>query len=284
MKNYILVSTLRNEAENLPKLLESVAIQTITPAIWVIMNDNSTDNTEEIIRDAIHMQPYIHLINLNPGERDLAWRYHRNMAFGFKKAIEIAEQDNIQWNSIGILDGDIYYEDPQYYEKLLQQLEDDSTLGIISGALKEPINGEFKTQHQKNYIPWGACRLISAECYSKTGYPIEPAADSIMRILAKNHGYTTEIISTTYAYQSRPTTSISTNINDAKYVAYVKYYLGFPVTYFIITTLRIILKGKPKNAFAFFSTYFKHSCKNKPKIKNATVRKAYSTAHFGVKI
>ena len=56
---YIIISPVRNEAAHLPITIESVARQTILPALWVIVNDGSTDNSMEVLDAAGKTYPWI---------------------------------------------------------------------------------------------------------------------------------------------------------------------------------------------------------------------------------
>ena len=280
---FLLISTLRNEAENLPALLESVKAQSVKPALWLIMNDNSTDDTSQLITEAAKENSYIHPVNLEPGDKDLAWRYHRNMNFGFEKAITIAEEVGIEWDAIGVLDGDIVFEDRDYYRKLINALQEDSSLGIVSGELAEPINGTMGVKHRKKNFPCGACRLIKKDAFQKTGYPIEPAADSIMRIMSHQAGFNALIITEAKAIQTRPTTTIERDIEGAKYAAYIKYYLGFPLIYILLMCGKMIVKGRLKNAATFLKSYNKHKREKSARLPIPEVRKVYQKAWFGLK-
>jgi len=51
-RRYIVFTPCRNEEKNLPNLLQSITVQTIRPALWVIVDDGSTDKTGEIITEA----------------------------------------------------------------------------------------------------------------------------------------------------------------------------------------------------------------------------------------
>jgi glycosyltransferase involved in cell wall biosynthesis len=247
------------------------------------MNDNSTDETEKIISEAAKENAYIHPVNLEPGDKDLAWRYHRNMKFGFEKAINIAEKVGMEWDAIGVLDGDIVFEDRDYYKKLINALQEDSSLGIVSGELAEPINGTMGIKHRKKNFPCGACRLIRKAAYHKSGYPIEPAADSIMRILSHQAGFNALIITEAKAIQTRPTTTIERDAEGAKYAAYIKYYLGFPLIYVLLMCGKMILKGRLKNATTFLKSYNKHKRKKSARLPIPEVRKVYRKAWFGLK-
>ena len=51
-RRYIVVTPCRNEEKNLPNLVQSITVQALRPALWVIVDDGSTDRTGEIIREA----------------------------------------------------------------------------------------------------------------------------------------------------------------------------------------------------------------------------------------
>ena len=46
---YVLMTPARNEAQNIRRVLETVAAQTVHPVRWVIVDDGSTDRTAEIV-------------------------------------------------------------------------------------------------------------------------------------------------------------------------------------------------------------------------------------------
>ena len=60
---YIIISPARNEQRYIEKTIRSVILQTIRPFEWIIVNDGSTDNTEDIIKRYSQNHPWIQLIN-----------------------------------------------------------------------------------------------------------------------------------------------------------------------------------------------------------------------------
>lgn len=53
--SYLLVSPCRNEADYMKLTLDSVVSQTVKPALWVIVDDGSTDETSMIMQVVIHL-------------------------------------------------------------------------------------------------------------------------------------------------------------------------------------------------------------------------------------
>ncbi len=50
-RRYALISPCRNEADFIRKTLDSVIAQSETPALWIIVDDGSTDETPQILAD-----------------------------------------------------------------------------------------------------------------------------------------------------------------------------------------------------------------------------------------
>ena len=62
MKYYIVIPA-HNEQEFIGLTLQSLISQTVLPKKIVVVNDNSTDKTEEIVLDYAKENPYISLVN-----------------------------------------------------------------------------------------------------------------------------------------------------------------------------------------------------------------------------
>ena len=60
-RSYLLISPGRNEAEYMRQTLDSVVAQSIRPAMWVIVDDGSTDDTPAILAE------YAARARLDPG-------------------------------------------------------------------------------------------------------------------------------------------------------------------------------------------------------------------------
>ena len=49
-KDYVLITPAHNEEKNIERTIKSVVNQTIIPNKWIIVDDGSTDKTNEIIK------------------------------------------------------------------------------------------------------------------------------------------------------------------------------------------------------------------------------------------
>ena len=60
---YIVVSPVRDEEQYISLTINSILAQTIRPALWIIVNDGSTDHTRRIIESAARSNSWIKVVN-----------------------------------------------------------------------------------------------------------------------------------------------------------------------------------------------------------------------------
>lgn len=62
MKKITIITPTYNRAKTLPKVFESLLKQSFTDFLWLILDDGSTDNTEEVVRHFQMMNPFFEII------------------------------------------------------------------------------------------------------------------------------------------------------------------------------------------------------------------------------
>src|SRR5260370_34514688 len=62
-RRYVLITPCMNEAEDAKRTLESVAAPTIPPALWVVVDDGSTDATSSILAEYAARPPYLRIVH-----------------------------------------------------------------------------------------------------------------------------------------------------------------------------------------------------------------------------
>lgn len=163
MFKYVIISPVRNEEDFVKKTIESVVNQSIRPSEWIIVNDGSTDSTQEIVERYTTKYEWIKLINLE----DRGFYYPGTgvvnvVKQGFNKIILS------DWDFVVKLDCDITIENT-YFESLLKEFEKNPKLGIASGAIylvdKEDGN-ETKEKSQPDH-PWGASKIYRRKCFDQ---------------------------------------------------------------------------------------------------------------------
>jgi biofilm PGA synthesis N-glycosyltransferase PgaC len=142
-QRYVLISPCRDEAAYMRRTLDSVAAQTRTPDLWVIVDDGSTDATPEILVDYAARHPWIRIFRKpDRGARAVGPGVVEAFYFGLEKI------DADAYDFLCKLDLDLDLP-PRYFEILLERMAADPRLGSASG---------------KPYFRNAAGRWISEKC------------------------------------------------------------------------------------------------------------------------
>lgn len=166
--SYVLITPAHNEEKSIEKTIQSVLTQETMPAKWVIVNDGSSDRTEQIVRGYAKGKEWIILISMPEHmERQFAAKVH-----AFNVGYESLR--DIQYNIVGCLDADISF-GKDYFAYLLEKFEKNPRLGV---AGTDYIEGSFHSSRD-SYINHrhvnGGCQLFRRECFEEIGgyIPIE---------------------------------------------------------------------------------------------------------------
>jgi glycosyltransferase involved in cell wall biosynthesis len=160
----VLITPCRNEAAFAKKTLESVAAQTVPPALWVIVDDGSTDGTPALLEEYAARTPYIRIVRhephgprrVGPGVVDAFYAGYRTIDLG-------------QFDYLCKLDCDLDLP-KRYFEILIERMEADPRLGTCSG---KPYfvsrNGRLMTEGCGDEVSVGASKFYRAECFREIG-------------------------------------------------------------------------------------------------------------------
>ena len=162
-KTYALVTAAYNEENYITRTLQSVVTQTVRPVKWVIVNDGSTDRTEEIVRRYAAQYGFIQLHNVfEEHPRNLTAQVNA-INTGF------AQLRDEHCNFIGNLDADVSF-GSRYFERLLEKFSHDSRLGLAGGFIYEDQDGRFQPRQGNNVSSVAhAVQLFRHECLDALG-------------------------------------------------------------------------------------------------------------------
>src|SRR5262245_58782479 len=94
-RRYCLITPCRDEAKLARRTLESVTKQTIAPALWIIVDDGSRDETPQILAEYAAKFPYIKIIRrADRGDRKLGGGVIEAFVEGYK-TIDPSEFDYV---------------------------------------------------------------------------------------------------------------------------------------------------------------------------------------------
>ena len=135
MKYYIVIPSYNEEAL-IPLTLQSLISQTVLPSKIVVVNDNSTDKTAEIVLEFAKENPFITLVNKTsenihlPGSKVIQ---------AFQKGFESLDEN---YDLIVKLDADLIFPS-NYFETIIKHFESDSTIGMAGGFCYIEKNGDW---------------------------------------------------------------------------------------------------------------------------------------------
>jgi len=178
--NYYIVIPCYNEEKFIALTLKSLAEQTVLPKKVVIVNDNSTDKTGEIINDFAKKHSWITIVNTTsdaihlPGSKVIQ---------AFHKGFEILDTD---YDIIVKLDADLILPH-NYFETIISHFKKDSKTGMVGGFAYIEKNGNWILENltDKDHIR-GAFKAYRKECFLQIGN-LKPAMgwDTVDELLCK---------------------------------------------------------------------------------------------------
>lgn len=270
MKKLALVTPLRDEIENLEKIISSIQAQTTPIFIWVIVENDSTDGSQEYLQKLRSVENVTHLRILNLNMTDTAYglgtKYASVVSEGFHYLKKHFDIDSLDY--VGILDGDVSIES-DYYRKLTDAFEKDLELGITSGVIYED-SGKLDLSNE-NWVR-GGCRIWKRECFADTGYQIEPAEDTISASRAILNGWKVYTVKSAKAISRQ----VSTRVNYG-YYGYAAYFRGHSLFYAVLKLIRLTLKLELGKGIKYLGRYVKCLIRREPRIGDKEVRRFFKS-------
>ncbi|MBD3343451.1 MAG: glycosyltransferase [Chitinivibrionales bacterium] len=184
----VVITPTRNEEYFLEKTIHDMRKQTVFPDEWIIVNDGSTDKTEEVVRKHRLSNDFIHYVQLDDrGYRKPGTGVMEAFYEGFNR-IRCTDYD-----IVAKFDSDLSFQ-PDTIELILNRLQRHPTLGITGGARYEKIPG--RKDLKKAYLPkgfvGGPCKFYRRKCFEAIGGLIKRAGwDGVDIIRAQMKGWRT---------------------------------------------------------------------------------------------
>lgn len=185
-RSYVLVTPVRNEERTIEITIQSVLAQTILPREWVIVSDDSTDQTDEIVRRYAAQHPFIRLLRLEKRpERNFA-----SVVFATESGVRALQTKD--YNYIGLLDADVRFH-PDYFAELMARLERDPGLGLVGGVAVDVGEKAYLEPTNLQEVP-GALQFFRRRCFEAV-LPLIPVPeggwDALTCATARMKGFTT---------------------------------------------------------------------------------------------
>lgn len=200
MKYYVIIPA-HNEEAYISSALDSLVKQTLRPTKIVIVNDNSTDTTGEIIAKYSTQTNIIHVFNTTSSRDHMPGS---KVIKAFNKGLTVLD-DN--YDFIVKLDADIILPE-NYFKDIAQIFSQNIKIGIAGGFIYEQnSNNEWRLNHpmDKNHVR-GAFKAYSKACFKAIGgLKCAMGWDTVDELLAQYNGFSIETNHTLKVKHLRPT-------------------------------------------------------------------------------
>lgn len=163
-RRYCLISPCRDEARYIRRTLESVAAQTVLPALWLIVDDGSTDETPAILQEYQQRLPYLRVLRREDrGRRSVG----PGVVDAFYAGYEAINSEDFQY--ITKLDVDLDLP-PRYFERLMELMEADPRLGSVSGKpYFSTAGGRMVAEVCGDEMSVGMTKFYRRHCFEEIG-------------------------------------------------------------------------------------------------------------------
>lgn len=170
-RRYCLISPTRDEAEFARRTLESVCAQSTPPALWMIVDDGSTDDTPDILREYAERFDFIKIVTReNRGERKVGPGVIDAFYAGYDQI------DPADFDYVCKIDLDLDLP-PEYFATLMQRMEAEPRLGTCSGKAYYPapsntektFDGELISEACGDEMSVGMIKFYRTDCFTDIG-------------------------------------------------------------------------------------------------------------------
>lgn len=158
---YVLVTPAKDEESSVGVTITSVVNQTVRPAEWVIVSDGSTDRTDEIVRAAAAVHPWIRLLSL-PSR---AGRSFTAVVHATEAGVRALNVEGYEY--IGLLDSDVSFQ-PGYFEAVIGRFQSSPRLGLAGGNVIDLGLRKDCLPRNRQDVP-GAVQFFRRTCFEALG-------------------------------------------------------------------------------------------------------------------
>jgi len=160
---YVLISPCRNEAAYMRQTLDTVIAQSICPTNWVIIDDGSTDQTPQILKEYARQYDWIKVVTrADRGRRAVG----PGVIEAFYDGYETINPD--EYDFLCKLDLDLRLP-PRYFEILMERMSENPRIATCSGKAYIEENGHLVDERHGDETSLGMTKFYRVSCFKAIG-------------------------------------------------------------------------------------------------------------------
>lgn len=164
-RGYVLITPCRDEAVYARRCIESVLKQTVPPALWVVVDDGSSDETPAILAEYAAKTPWMKILRReNRGRRAVG----PGVVDAFYAGLDSIRRDDFDFLCKFDLDLDI---PPRYFEILIDRMAAEPRLGTCSGKayFEDEQPGKLVSEKCGDEMSLGMTKFYRVSCFKEVG-------------------------------------------------------------------------------------------------------------------
>ena len=261
-----MLTPVRDEVDELPRLALCLAAQTVRPARWIVIENGSSDGTAAAAAALADEHDWIQVVTAPSGPPGVRGAPVVRALHAGVGALDEA------YDVVAKVDADVSL-DPDYVERLLRAFDDDPLLGLASGACVELVDGAWRERPVTGTHVWGAARAYRWACLQDV-LPLDERMgwDGLDQLRATAHGWTVDRVpGLQFHHHRREGTRDGSRRRVWAAQGSAAYYMGYRVSYLVLRTLH--RARREPAALAILGAYLIAALRREPRCPDAEVMK-----------
>jgi glycosyltransferase involved in cell wall biosynthesis len=264
--NYTVLTPVRDEAAELPRLARCLAAQTVRPAQWIVIENGSTDGTGDAAVALAAEHGWIRVVHAPPGPPRLRGA---PVVRALHAGVEALDG---HVDIVAKVDADVSL-DADYFERLLQAFAAEPTLGLASGACVELVGGVWRERPVTGTHVWGAARAYRRACLDAV-LPLDERMgwDGLDQLRAATRGWKVgRVPGLQFRHHRREGARDGSRRRVWAAQGSAAHYMGYRGSYLLLRTLHRALREPA--AVAILGAYLLAALRREPRCPDLEVRK-----------
>ena len=271
----LIISPVRNEASHIERVVRAVAAQELRPARWIIIDDDSQDDTLEILRVLEREFCFLDVVSAGPhaGEENGDRLARALEAVNFNRGLALA--DRLAYTHIMKLDGDIELP-PDHLARMMERFAADPRLGIAGCVLDEPLpdGGRRRVGIPAHHVH-GAVKCYSRACFQAIGGIRETLGwDTIDETYARMRGFETRTFRDVVSIHHRPIGSADGTLRGHARHGQCAYIVHYTPAWVVLRSAKVVTR-RPRllSGAAFLYGYVRAAGRHTERVPDVEFRR-----------